>query len=611
MFILTLIMATSTLFSATFEGRIGQYAVEILDTEGSTFGGSAEVTDIRFSYGEPRTDFDGARGGRIGSEVAIELLGDDDRIIRDAVDALEDERRFQLHLSGPRGDRSTFHWYGVVQGAEIADALSPSVFPRGEFTVRAVCGLGLLKDRVPVSPSIYSGLPSRTKPTIADVLWQLREAQGPAHGFDVVRAGFTLRETILFFTSPDRLRLTKIELGDDSIEEQIDTICSNFHCSVFQPTSTEAREWWFIPHTRRTGTAQVIDIVSEIEADATGSSWPAPPLGNRRVAPRFWTADGTHGRILASGDIIFEGPGLGQLINLGTFPGGLPTGWVIGVDHHPGVSDDGNITLEEGAVLSQRIFRLPKLENISARIDLSQVIVFNGVPYPARGADAGFAVIAGDGNTYVAGSGAWVVDDPSTNKSAGLLRQPHIETDYAVTPPMPLSDWGGGILVVYLYGASGAPGNVLDSEIKSIEAHLVDSDTGDEVDKLQVRELESERVQARVEIPLITDWERKTSQDEVWRAGASWESDITGVEYFAFASAVAAERRAIHPGGTKRLRWIRAEISGLWTPEFDWTFIAGDDSPFETDVLTRLVACDIDIRKGTTSGTFIEVVEDV
>ena len=100
--LLILMMATAVIMVSSFEGRHGTHTVKILDTLGENVPSrGTEVADIEWSYGEPRHKFDGARGGRIGSQCVLTLVGDKSHSLRGIVDEVVDDRRYPVHITGP------------------------------------------------------------------------------------------------------------------------------------------------------------------------------------------------------------------------------------------------------------------------------------------------------------------------------------------------------------------------------------------------------------------------------------------------------------------------------------------------------------------------------
>lgn len=638
MYFLFVIMAINLLLNTTFEGRHGTHTIEIRDTLGGAGAGFASVTNVEWSYGDQRRTFDGGHGGRIGSEVTLELIGDEDRTIRDTLDAITDERRYQVHITGPRyttGPHSTYHWYGVVQSHEYADSLSPSVFPRGAFTIRAVDGIGLLQNRAPVwgtEGDEASGIQS-----IAETLWQLREAQGTIHGFNNVRVTTTLR-ALNEGSGPsvDRLRIkSRQEGGEESIEEKIDIILRTFHLHLFQPsTQGTTPEWWVFPNTRQNAAdVQVVRIDSDLGPSASSTAPTAAPGFTVDIGADTWSAEGEIGRVLSAGELVFEGPSLGQLVANPTFDGAwagiVPPDWRLSpqgpaegsrtVEGHLQIP---GLTVNEPTMYYQPIGRLPELEHAALRLELEQSPEGSGsLGYdPGHMATVGFALVKGDGgeefitkidpiNTSI----SWVPGSPFdssppiTEEPAKILIDPIPPSASRTTPVLPLES--GGDLSVWVYGGTENPGSGnIDAVVTSVRVFLIDAFSGQELDKFQVRSNQDVTLADQVNLPLVSRWEWFDMPAAVpgqWVLVNGWQSLITSLTYVSFTSAVAAERLWTHT----RLRWVQAEIEGLYTPEFLATFEGSGDAPFTLDFDARLVACDLDLKRGTTVGTWLEVIE--
>ena len=608
-----LLMAASLIFSSPVEGH-GTYTISLYDLEGEIGSATVKVEAVEgFSYAEPQTGFDGDHNGRKGSEVTVTISGDGDRVIRDAFDlADEDDKRFQIRISGPRNDAegTTLNWRGTVFPDEIEDTLSPALFPYPAFTLRASDGIGGLDKDVVYNYPEYASPESRrvvrNGSPVAETFWQLREAQGTLQGFDTVRAGVTLRPD---GTEVDlkRLRMKrKAEGNETTIEASVDTLSKAFHLSVFQPTSTTNPELW----VKGFGTAaNVIDISGDNGAMVTQSSFPQRAA---TVTVYDWDKNDKWGRIRAAGEITQTGDGLGQLVqnpNLDHLIGPTPEreGW----EHVGGPVATQVPPLEsEGAVLTTtsvyraRLVELPVIEKCGVWVELKQQGLID-----SYGAETGFARVqiayaSNNGNTYVYNGTDWVIRDPGFNPyptpwetyyaSGTFYSRPIDSTDARVTAPLP-TDTNGGTLWLYLYGWYE---NGTSAEVNEVTCKLYDTEKAEFIETLTTKPVNVVKGQP-VELPLITDWEYDDPENG-WQLVSSWFSELTDLFYQTFAEGAAAERIYAHT----KLRLITAEIDGLYTPEYTVTFQGG---PFATDVVTRIVACELDLKNNLTKGTFLEI----
>lgn len=530
------------------------------------------------------------RAGRIASAMEVGFLGDRSRVLRDALDALEKPGRYYCHLSGPRTDTEDLNWYGVMMPNHVRSTMSPTVYPKAEFSVTFVCGLALLQDEKTTSD--YNK-------TVAEVYRQIGNVN-PALASAFIAQKLYAQNSV-FSTDPANLRFRyEEEIAAGSVLEQMDKNASLFHQTYFQPTS-EAR--WYVMPVQDIGesrTGYELDL-------STGETSPSS-ITTREVDVQAsdWGVSDNYGVTRKAGVVSLEGPGLSSLPEKQDFRVQFPSTlfrWEH-ISGNEGVALNGGELFEIAGtgVYRQRVLRVPALQKVGFALELSQVT------WPADEGDtglgyAGFAFYGEDGKTYIYNqyTELWQEGDPFTNDGTftppgSIFDRPIGTQDTRVTSAMPNQS---GELYVFIYGYGETGDFSPRAQFKSVKVKLIDTRTNEVVDSMETSL--GTAGGEKITLPLVTDMESFHPSFQ-WRKVGNWASTVTNTSHFTLAQAVASDRIALHP----RLKEPFLALKGLYSPEFKLN-IKSDSSPFDSDIPARIVQADINFRTGITTCEAVEI----